>query len=85
MMRALLRGGLVVKSVLEPKLKPGDIVIMDNVGAHKPAHILERICAAGAHVLLPHPYSPGLNPIEMCWSKFKGILKRLGARTREAL
>ncbi|WP_395845077.1 IS630 family transposase [Archangium violaceum] len=74
-----------VEHMLVPKLNPGDIVVMDNVGAHKPAHILERIRAAGAHVLFLPPYSPDLNPIELLWSKLKELLKSMGARTLQAL
>lgn len=74
-----------VTRVLVPALKPGDIVILDNVGAHKPPAILQRIRDAGASVIFLPPYSPDLNPIELCWSKLKQILKGLGARTAEAL
>lgn len=74
-----------VQHCLVPQLKPGEVVVMDNVGAHKPHSILERIRQAGASVLFLPPYSPDLNPIENCWSKLKAILKGLGARTREAL
>jgi transposase len=73
-----------VEHMLVLKLNLGDIVVMDNVGAHKPAHILKRIRAAGAHVLLP-PYSPDLNPIELLWRKFKELLKSMGAGTQQAL
>lgn len=74
-----------VVHVLVPTLKPGDIVILDNVGAHKPPAILQHIRDAGASVIFLPPYSPDLNPIELCWSKLKQILKGLGARTVEAL
>jgi len=74
-----------VTHVLVPTLKPGDIVILDNVGAHKPPGILQHIRAAGASVIFLPPYSPDLNPIELCWSKLKQILKGLGARTAETL
>lgn len=74
-----------VESMLVPKLNPGDIVVMDNVGAHKPAYILERIRAAGAHVLFLPPYSPELNPIELFWNKFKVLLKSMAPRTRQEL
>ena len=77
--------GAFVTHVLVPTLKPGDIVVMDNVGAHKPLWIRQLIEAAGAAVVFLPPYSPDLNPIEECWSKLKGILKSLAARTREAL
>jgi transposase len=71
--------------VLVPKLKPGDIVVMDNVGAHKPVRIRELIEAAGARLVYLPPYSPDLNPIEPGWAKLKCILKDFGARTREGL
>jgi transposase len=74
-----------VESMLVPRLNPGDIVVMDNVGAHKPAHILERIRAAGAHVLFLPPYSPDLNPIELFWNKFKELLRSMAARTPREL
>lgn len=64
-----------VKHVLVPKLKPGDIVVLDNLGAHKPDGIRKLIEAAGATLLFLPPYSPELNPIvEECWSKFKACL-----------
>ncbi|ATB38887.1 hypothetical protein CYFUS_004324 [Cystobacter fuscus] len=74
-----------VEHMLVPKLNPGDIVVMGNVGAHKPAHILECIRAAGAHVLFLPPYSPDLNPIELLWNKLKELLKSMGARTLQTL
>jgi transposase len=74
-----------VESMLVPRLNPGDIVVMDNVGAHKPARILERIRAAGAHVLFLPPYSPDLNPIELFWNKFKELLRSMAARTPQEL
>jgi transposase len=74
-----------VEQVLIPKLRPGDIVVLDNVGAHKPTRIRLLIEAAGARMLFLPPYSPDLNPIELSWSKLKGVLKDFGARTRDAL
>jgi transposase len=73
-----------LERVLVRKLRPGDIVVLDNVGAHRPEHIRRLIEAAGARMFLP-PYSPDLNPIELCWSKLKSCLKDSGARTRDAL
>ena len=67
------------------KLKPGDVVVLDNVGAHKPDRIRRLVEAAGARLLFLPPYSPDLNPIELGWSKLKGVLKDFGARTRDAL
>jgi transposase len=74
-----------VAHLLVPQLKPGDIVVWDNVGAHKPPRIRQLVEAAGATVVFLPPYSPDFNPIEECWSKLKGILKSLAARTRQAL
>ena len=74
-----------VAHVLVPRLNPGDVVVWDNLGAHKTARARQLVEAAGASVVFLPPYSPDLNPIELCWSKLKNELKRLGARTREAL
>jgi transposase len=74
-----------VGHILVPKLKPGDIVVVDNVGAHKPERIRKLVEAAGATLLFLPPYSPDFNPIEECWSKLKSLLKRMKARSREAL
>jgi len=74
-----------VEHVLVPQLKPGDIVVVDNLGAHKSVAIRDRIEAAGARLLFLPPYSPDFNPIEECWSKLKTLLKKVGARTREEL
>jgi transposase len=70
---------------LIPTLEPGDVVVMDNLGAHHAGGVRELIQAAGAQVLYLPPYSPDFNPIELCWSKLKGILKALGARTVASL
>lgn len=70
-----------VKQHLVPVLLPGDIVVMDNLGAHHATGVKEAIRAAGADVLYLPPYSPDLNPIECCWSKVKALLKKAGART----
>jgi transposase len=74
-----------VARVLRPTLRPGDIVIMDNLRAHKAAGIREAIEHAGAQVRYLPPYSPDLSPIEPCWSKLKTALGTAKARTREAL
>jgi transposase len=74
-----------LERVLLRRLKAGDIVVLDNVGAHKTSDVRRLIERAGARVLYLPPYSPDLNPIELCWSKLKGILKEFGARTRDAL
>jgi transposase len=70
---------------LVPILQSGDIVVMDNLGAHHATGVKEAIRAVGAEVLYLPPYSPDLNPIELCWSKVKALLRKLGARTVRAL
>ncbi len=71
--------------VLCPQLRPGDVVVMDNLSSHKVAGVRERIEAAGAELLYLPPYSPDLNPIEKAWSKLKQLLRSIKARTKEAL
>jgi transposase len=60
-----------LERVLVPKLRPGDIVILDNVGAHKPETVRRRIAAAGASLIFLPPYSPELNPDEGVWNDVK--------------
>ncbi len=74
-----------VQHVLLPTLKPGDIVIMDNLSAHKNQEIRDLIESSGAQLWFLPPYSPDLNPIEKMWSKIKAILRTLKARTEQAL
>jgi transposase len=71
--------------VLCPQLRPGDVVVMDNLSSHKVAGVRERIEATGAQLLYLPPYSPDLNPIEKAWSKLKQGLRSVKARTKEAL
>jgi transposase len=71
--------------VLCPKLRIGDVVIMDNLSSHKVQGVRERIEAAGAQLLYLPPYSPDLNPIEKAWAKLKQLLRAAKARTKEAL
>jgi transposase len=71
--------------ILCPTLEPGDIVVMDNLGAHKVSGIREAIEARGAQLIYLPPYSPDLSPIERCWSKIKTALRAIGARTYRAL
>jgi transposase len=73
------------REVLCPTLREGDIIIADNLSAHKAAGVQEAIAAQGARLLYLPPYSPDLNPIERCWSKIKTCLRAAKARTREAL
>ncbi len=74
-----------VEQMLAPTLKPGDIVVMDNLSAHKHSVIRMAIEARGAELRYLPPYSPDLNPIEMAFSKLKALLKKAAARTTEAL
>ena len=74
-----------VRQVLVPELRPGDIVVMDNLRAHKQQRTIQAIEEAGCTVEFLPPYSPDLNPIEKMWSKVKGILRSLAARTSEKL
>jgi transposase len=74
-----------IREVLAPTLREGDIVVMDNLGAHRGAGIKEAVEAKGARVEYLPPYSPDYNPIEKCWSKIKTALRKAKARTREAL
>jgi len=74
-----------VRAVLIPSLRPGDIVVMDNLGAHKNARTIELITQAGAEVRFLPAYSPDLNPIEMMWSKVKALLRKAEARTHSDL
>ena len=71
--------------VLCPKLKPGDVVVMDNLSSHKVKAVREKIEARNAELLYLPPYSPDLNPIEKAWSKLKQLLRSTKARTKEAL
>ena len=70
-----------VEQVLVPTLKPGDLVIMDNLPAHKPVAVREAIEAARAQMCFLPPYSPDFNPIEMAFAKLKAILKKAACRT----
>jgi transposase len=74
-----------IREVLAPRLRRGDILVMDNLSVHKTAGVREAVRAAGARLLYLPPYSPDLSPIEQCWSKLKAGLRKAKARTREAL
>jgi transposase len=74
-----------VKQQLAPTLRPGDIVVMDNLSSHKAAGVREAIEAVGAKVLYLPPYSPDFNPIELAFSKLKRLLRTAATRTVEAL
>jgi transposase len=74
-----------IEQMLVPALRPGDLVIMDNLPAHKVAGVKEAIEACGAELLYLPPYSPDFNPIENAFAKFKAHVRKLAARTFEAL
>jgi len=74
-----------VRQVLIPTIRPGDIVVMDNLSSHKSVVIADAIEAAGAEVWFLPPYSPDFNPIEKMWSKIKAFLRAIKARMYEAL
>ena len=75
-----------VETVLAPELRPGDIVVMDNLSSHKAPGVAEAIQARGAEVRYLPPYSPDLNPIEQFFSKLKAILPpRRGTNARRSL
>ena len=74
-----------VERVLVQTLRPGDIVVMDNLAPHKSPHAAECIRRAGADLWLLPPYSPDFNPIEKMWSKVKAYLRKAKARSRSAL
>jgi transposase len=73
------------RRVLAPTLVPGDIVVLDNLAAHRNADAIHAIRASKASVWYLPPYSPDLNPIEKMWSKIKALLRKSKARNREAL
>jgi transposase len=74
-----------IRQMLAPLLKQGDILVMDNLSCHKVAGIREAVEARGARLIYLPPYSPDLNPIEQAFSKLKAMLRKAGARTKEAL
>ena len=73
-----------VEQVLVPTLRPGDVVILDNLGSHKGAQVRRAIRSAGAKLLFLPPYSPDLNPIEQVFAKLKHLLREASERTVEA-
>jgi transposase len=74
-----------VEQMLAPSLKPGDVVVMDNLPAHKVAGVREAIQSAQASLLYLPAYSPDLNPIEPVFAKLKALLRKAAARTRDTL
>jgi transposase len=74
-----------LEGVLAPTLEPGQIVVMDNLSAHKGGKVKEIIEGRGCELIYLPPYSPDLNPIEQAFSKVKGLMRKAEARTRESL
>jgi transposase len=74
-----------LERVLAPTLGPGQVVVMDNLSAHKGGRVKEIIEGRGCELLYLPPYSPDFNPIEQAFSKVKGLMRRAEARTRETL
>ena len=74
-----------VQQVLRPTLRRGDVVILDNLPAHKSAGVREAVEAAGARLLFLPPYSPDFNPIENAFAKLKALLRKAAARTVDEL
>jgi hypothetical protein len=74
-----------LERVLAPSLRPGQVVVLDNLSAHKGGRVKELVEVAGCEIVYLPPYSPDLNPIEQAFSKVKGLLRRAEARTRGAL
>ncbi len=74
-----------VRHALVPTLRPGQVVVLDNLSAHRDARVRAMIEAAGCALRFLPPYSPDLNPIEQAWSKLKTLLRGVGARSTDAL
>jgi transposase len=74
-----------LERVLAPTLRPGQLVVMDNLSAHKGGRVKEIVEGRGCELVYLPPYSPDLNPIERAFSKVKGLLRKAEARTRESL
>lgn len=74
-----------IREQLGPTLRPGQVVILDNLSVHKAERIRQALAARGCQLLFLPPYSPDFTPIEQAFSKLKAILRGLGARTHEAL
>lgn len=74
-----------VGHLLRPTIKPGDVLVLDNLSAHHASRIEEVAAECGAEVVWLAPYSPDFSPIELMWSKIKGAMRAAKARTREEL
>ena len=73
------------EQVLRPTLKAGDVIVLDNLGAHRASRIEEIVAQCGARVIWLPPYSPDFSPIELMWSKVKAYLKKVKARSQSEL
>ena len=74
-----------IEQAVVPHIGPGDVLVWDNLGAHRRARVRDLVEMAGASILFLPPYSPDLNPIELAWSKLKTLLRGSVARSPEAL
>ena len=74
-----------IENILVPTLRPGDIVVMDNLGSHKGKIVRQLVRSAGAKLFFLPKYSPDLNPIEQVFAKLKHLLRKLAARTADAV
>jgi len=74
-----------IEQVVAPTLRPGQVVLLDPLSVHKHARVQAAIAARGCRVWFLPPYSPDLSPIELAFAKIKEAVRRIGARTREAL
>jgi transposase len=74
-----------VEQSLAPALEPGDVLVLDNLAAHKVDGVRQALAAAGASILYLPPYSPDLNPIEQLFAKLKALLRKAVARTKDEL
>jgi transposase len=75
----------IIEQFLAPTLKPGDVVILDNLGSHQGKVVRQAVRAARARLVFLPKYSPDLNPIEQVFAKFKTLLRKAGARTHDAV
>lgn len=76
---------IFIREVLSSVVEKGDVVVLDNLTSHKTSKVQAAFAALGVEVWYLPPYSPDLNPIELCWSKFKTLLKEAAARTYQTL
>ena len=74
-----------IEQVLRPTIQPGDVIVLDNLSAHRASRLETVAEECGAQVLWLAPYSPDFSPIELMWSKIKGRMRAAKARTREEL